>query len=390
MSSPVAVPLITLQPVVDSGNSWVAMLLEADFPLDGLALDALLEKAELAEICSAIPCVASVDPRRIDPALAARLPPDRLVLRFPLAFATEPTNHALLADLRSAGFRLMVDGFPAADAPLSPAVESLAVACPGHALPAGFGDWLRSLPGPHLATGTLDKVCPGHCKFTWLAGHLAGHASPVLKGDPTARGLLLKLLALVATDADTAEIEALIKRDPHLSYQLLKLVNSVAYAPGKHVGSFSQAISLLGRRQLQRWLQLLLYVRSAGSHTASPLLPRAAMRAGLMEGLARHLGMSREMQEQAFMVGMFSLLEALFDSPIAEIVAPLHLTDDVVQALVGGGGQLGRLYAIVLASEQAPAPALADALAAAGIDSAAWAALLIPAARWVVQIAREA
>jgi EAL and modified HD-GYP domain-containing signal transduction protein len=385
-----AFPLIALQPVSDAGNAWVAMLLDADRSLDTSALTALLENSGLAGICATLPCVVPVVPAACVPFYPGDLPPDRLVLRMPVEHAADSANHARLAALRMAGFRLMVAGFPPAGATLSPDVESIAVTCPGQAMPVGAADWLCRLPGPHLALGTTESVCPGFCRFHWVSGHLAGHASPVQKGDATARGLLLKLLSLVATDADTVEIEAAIKRDPHLSYHLLKLVNSVAFAPGKHIGSFAQAIALLGRRQLQRWLQLLLYARPVGSQAASPLLPRAALRAGIMEGLARHLGFARDAQDRAFMVGMFSLLDALFDMPIAAIVAPLNLTDDVVQALVEGGGQLGSLRAVVLAGENGATPALADALATAGIPRDAWAATLCTAAGWAAQVAREA
>lgn len=390
MSSHETFPLITLQPVSDANNVWVALLLEAEPPLDGAALAELLKDHGLAAILENTECVVTIDPDQIDAALAAEIPAARMTLCFPVARAVDPARHAALAGLRAAGFRLMAAGFPEAGAPLPPSVESLAVTCPGHAMPPGFCDWLRDLPGPHLALGTTENVCPGFCKFHWLAGHLAGHVSPVIKGDPTARGLLLKLLSLVATDAETHEIEAVIKRDTNLSYHLLKLVNSVAFGPAKHITSFGQAIALLGRRQLQRWLQLLLYARSVGSQAASPLLPRAALRASLMEGLAQRAGLSREMQDHAFMAGMFSLLDALFGSPIGDIIAPLNLTDDVVRALTSGEGELGGLRTIVLASEGSPAPALADALAAAGIDRAGWAAALVAAARWAVQVAREA
>jgi len=216
-------------------------------------------------------------------------------------------------------------------------------------------------------------------------------ALPGGKGsDPVGRSLLLKLLALTAADADSDAIEALIKRDPNLSYQLLKLVNSVAYAPGKRIDNFAQAIAMLGRRQLQRWLQLLLYARSAGSVTASPLLPRAAWRASLMEGLARHAGMGREREDRAFMVGMFSLLDALFGTPIDAVVAPLNLADELFDALTTGGGPLGPLRGLMLASEGAPGEELATRLAAAGIAHADWARILAAACRWAVQVAGEA
>lgn len=218
----------------------------------------------------------------------------------------------------------------------------------------------------------------------------ASAVTPKKNGDPTARGILLKLLSLVTSDADSSEIEAVIKRDPNLSYHLLKLVNSVAFAPGKKITNFGQAIALLGRRQLQRWLQLLLYARPQGSTAASPLLPRAALRASLMEALVKRQGLSHEVQDHAFMIGMFSLLEALFGMPLKEIIAPLNLAEDVIQALTTGDNPLGGLLAVVLASEAAPGQALADALAAQGIANDTWAAALAEAVRWAVRISREA
>jgi hypothetical protein len=217
---------------------------------------------------------------------------------------------------------------------------------------------------------------------------VASAATP--KSDATTRGILLKLLSLVTSDAETSEIEALIKRDTNLSYHLLKLVNSVAFARSGKITNFSQAIALLGRRQLQRWLQLLLYARPQGSAEASPLLPRAAMRASLMEALAKRKSLSPGQQDDAFMVGMFSMLETLFGLPLAEIVAPLNLAEDVLQALTEGSGSLGALLTVVRASEAAPGPALTDALAAADIPRETWTVALVDAVKWTVKVSKEA
>jgi EAL and modified HD-GYP domain-containing signal transduction protein len=214
--------------------------------------------------------------------------------------------------------------------------------------------------------------------------------APSQRKDATGRGLLLKLMTLVTSDADTDEIEAVIKRDPNLSYQLLKLVNSVAFAPGKKITSFGQAIAMLGRRQLQRWLQLLLYARQPGSQHASPLLPRAAQRAGLMEALAKRQGLAHEMQDHAFMVGMFSLLDQLFGMPVAEVIGPLNLPDPVVQGLTIGEGPLGALLAAVVASDGLPTPALGEIVASIGIAPEDWAAAQVAALRWAVQVSKEA
>jgi phosphatidate cytidylyltransferase len=203
-------------------------------------------------------------------------------------------------------------------------------------------------------------------------------------------GAALALLALCGLSVVGDLIESLVKRDPNLSYQLLKLVNSVAFAPNKKITSFGQAIALLGRRQLQRWLQLLLYARQPGSQQASSLLPRAAQRAGLMEALAKRQQRPREMQEHAFMVGMFSLLDQLFGMPVAELIEPLNLPDPVVQGLAQGEGPLGLLLAAVVASDGPPTPALAAVVSGAAISLEDWAAAQVEALRWAVQVSKEA
>jgi EAL and modified HD-GYP domain-containing signal transduction protein len=383
-------PLLTLQPAGDADNRWVALLLEGDVPLDGATLVHVLNGLELSEALSTLACVAAVNPVNVEPSHADNLPRDHVVLRIPMVAATDPAQQDHLAALHTAGFRLMATGVPVAGSTLSPAVQSLAMTCPDHLLPEDLAYLLHHLHGPHLALGAVGNTCPGFCKFQWMTGHLAGHLSPSKRDNSGSRAVLIKLLSLVTSDAESSELEAVIKRDPGLSYNLLKLVNSVAFAPASKIANFNQAIAILGRRQLQRWLQLLLYTRSQGSDKSSPLLPRAALRARLMEDLAKAAKLTRDEQDHAFMVGMFSLLDVLFGVPIAEIIRPLNLSDDIVQALTAGQGPLGGLLAVVNAAEGPPSTILAEALAAAGIGREEWAAILTEAAVWAVHISREA
>jgi EAL and modified HD-GYP domain-containing signal transduction protein len=130
----------------------------------------------------------------------------------------------------------------------------------------------------------------------------------------------------------------LLKQDPALAYHLLKLVNSAAFALSSPIHSFGQAINVLGRRQLQRWLQLLLYARQQDDGLANPLLPLAAVRASMMEELAKSLEGDRDQQDMAF-VAVFSLLDVLLAMPMTEIVAALSLDLDVVRALLDRAGR---------------------------------------------------
>jgi EAL and modified HD-GYP domain-containing signal transduction protein len=87
---------------------------------------------------------------------------------------------------------------------------------------------------------------------------------------------------------------------------------------------------------------------------------------------------------------MFSLLDVLFGMPIAAIVQPLNLADDLLAALTQRSGPLGSLLRAVEASEHATAEELAAILAAAGVSHEDWARCLIFACQWAIQVSREA
>lgn len=383
-------PLVTLQPVSDSRHAWVALLLETTPAGDGDALTRLFGEFGLDKALGPLSCIVML------PDLAAAvdaLPAERSVLCLPVAFCCDRANDAALLALRARGFRLMVTGLPLPGKQLCAGVEALALPCPGREALVGMREWLAKLPGPHLALGAAEVSCPARCHFQWLARHFSEAARPTVLGrgsDAPNRQLLLELLSQVANDADSHAIEGTIKRDPQLSYHLLKLVNSVSFSLTTKIASFSQAITLLGRRQLQRWLQLLLYARAQDADMANPLLPRAALRAGLTEALCARRGGSRDTQDRAFMVGMFSLLDVLFGMPLIDIVRPLNLADDVLAALTERSGTLGRLLHAVEAGEDAASGDLDAALTEAALSREDWARSLVQASAWAIQISSEA
>lgn len=180
---------------------------------------------------------------------------------------------------------------------------------------------------------------------------------------------LIRLLALAMEDADTSEIENAFKREPGLTLDLLRLTNSAASGLTTRITSLRHAISVLGRRQLQRWLQLLIYANAdsgkAGKSTpgASPLLQLAATRGRLMELLAERVQAgNREFADQSFMVGILSLMPTLLGMAMPEILAQLPFAQRVGLALTERTGQLGQLLVLVEATEHADAETLAEAL----------------------------
>ena len=386
-------PPVLLLPVVDAHHAWSALLLEVLGAFDGNVLTRLFGEFGLYGALDTFPCIVSLpDPASLVGELAGLLPADRVVLRVPAAVCADPAHRDALQQLRDTGFRLMADGLAAAGTHLGEAITSIALPYPEDALPANVSAAMARLPGPHLVLGvkTQEQHANGlNMGFNWFIGNYLLHSEKGKEAaNPHHQALLLQLLALVAADADSHQMEAIFKQDAHLSYQLLKLVNSVAFSLSSKITSFSQAITLLGRRQLQRWLQLLLYAHAQGAGT-NPLMPRAALRAELMESMCAGIGGDREGQDRAYMVGMFSLLDLLFGMTIEEIIAPLNLADDVALALTERSGVLGAHLRVVEAGEGDSGHQLATALADAGIDTTVWAGALVHAYHWAIPISRE-
>lgn len=171
------------------------------------------------------------------------------------------------------------------------------------------------------------------------------------RADPTQMALI-RLLGLLLRDADTQQIEQMFKQHPGLTYNLLRLVNSVASGVRHSVASISQAIMVLGRKQLLRWLQLLLFTMQAGAPYPSPLLLLAATRGRMMELLAGKQRRSVEYHgadfcDEAFMAGILSLVDSLIGRPLADIVGELGLSERLTAALLRREGETGVLLQLV-------------------------------------------
>lgn len=169
---------------------------------------------------------------------------------------------------------------------------------------------------------------------------------------PPYQAIMLKLLGLILTDAPDHEIEQVLKMDAGLSLKLLRLVNSVSMGLKIKISSFKQSIKIIGRRQMQRWLQLLLYTPQQDEGNNSPLLQLVARRGKLMELLAQyHKENDRDFHDHAFMTGILSLLDALLARPLIEVIDLVNPEDQIVEALLHKTGHLGGLLALAEMTE---------------------------------------
>jgi len=250
--------------------------------------------------------------------------------------------------------------------------------------------WKEMAPGTlfHVEDKLVREFIPDCAQ--WIEGEWYMAPPPRPSGSQAAsRALALQLVQLVAADADTHEIEAILRRDPTLSYQLLRLVNSLGMGVVRRVTSFSQALMILGRQQLRRWLNLMLFAARQGDVRSPMLLARVAVRARALEMLARARGLDKLTQEQAFMTGMFSLLGVLFGMPLPEVLAPLSLSDAVQGALIERKGELGALLRVVETAEQGNVDSLAAQLDTMQASVADFNAVMVDANRWMLGTVRE-
>lgn len=163
--------------------------------------------------------------------------------------------------------------------------------------------------------------------------------------------VLIQLLGLVQQDAELDEIEQAFKHHPMLGIKLLRLANSAGNGSRKPLASIANAIVVLGRKQLQRWLLLMLADDSAGSGGQPLLLHAAAARGKFMELMAQLGGLGVAMSESAFITGVVSAMDAVLGMPMEQLVASLGLPEDVRGALLARKGVLGELLDLAQALE---------------------------------------
>ncbi len=303
-------------------------------------------------------------------------------------------RHGRLGALRLRPLGLGADALTELGAPLADLVGKLPCLFDAGGAPETTAALLalgaREFAPDELASEQAAPAGPLPDSVHWLPGdwYLQAPSQPI-SSHAASRAQALKLMQLVAAEADTHEIEEVFRREPTLSYHLLRLVNSVAMGLNRKITSFSQAIILIGRQQLRRWLNFILFATRADDPRSAMLLARVATRARCMELLAKAAGWTRSEQDQAFMTGMFSLLGVLFGQPLAEVLTPLKLAPELQAALLQHEGRLGALYSAVEACERGDVGAAQQALAGLAVPITAFNRANIEAHDWMLAVLRD-
>jgi len=185
--------------------------------------------------------------------------------------------------------------------------------------------------------------------FHYFQGYFASRPR-VIQGQhiPSDHLTTMQLLArLHDPNVKVGEVETLIRRDPALCFKLLRFINSSFCGVRHNIDSIRHAATLVGLRKLRTWASLLGF----GSVKDKPreVIVTANVRARMCEQLATKA--KQRDPDRFFTVGLFSLIDAMADRPLQEVLELLPLSIQTKNALMDYSGPLGNTLKCVLAYE---------------------------------------
>jgi EAL and modified HD-GYP domain-containing signal transduction protein len=239
-----------------------------------------------------------------------------------------------------------------------------------------------------LGIETLDEHNLCH---TW---HFEGfHGAFAAKGAPRPEQTqadphkvqLLNLMRLVQSDAENDEIAAGLKQDPLLTFRILRYLNSPILGLTHRIESVNQAITILGRQRLTRWLAVLLFSVREPDFSDWLLVESALTRGRLMEVLGAEV-MPNAPHDALFLTGIFSCLDRLLRRPMAEALAQLPISNDVENALLNNSGPYASLLALAKASETFDLERISIAAESAHLEADKVNRALLAATAWASEV----
>jgi EAL and modified HD-GYP domain-containing signal transduction protein len=283
------------------------------------------------------------------------LPPGRVVIGLDGGHGADAALLDVLAELRETGFTVALEGFRTGTAWQALSEHASAVKLDIREL-AGSSllstlEWLRPRRLTLIARGVDTRKDYDVCRalgFDAFQGLF--FAQPAMiegRSSPTHR--LGTLAGLVAPGAKVGfeQLERMIAQDAGLAHKLVRLSNSAFVGVRQEVSSVRQALMLLGTVAVRRWAMLL--VLAGLNDRPHHLLALGLLRARLCELLAG-TGSGAE-PERAFTVGLFSVVDALLDTPMDELLLDLPFDARTAEALLNHDGPEGGLLEAVLAYE---------------------------------------
>lgn len=184
-------------------------------------------------------------------------------------------------------------------------------------------------------------------------------------------------------DLDYSGLEKVIKMEMSLSYKLLRYINSAFFGWKTEISSINHVLVLMGETDVKKWASLMV-LSSMADDKPDELVIQAVFRAKFSECLAPLFGLGARSQD-FFLMGMFSLIDAIIDTPLDEILDKLPIAEEIKLALLEQKGRMGEVHQLVLAYEQGNWKEIADLTARFKIEDEGIPDFYLGALEWANQ-----
>lgn len=289
------------------------------------------------------------------------LPPDKVVLEVLETVEVTPEVLERLKSFKQAGFRLALDDY---------------VHTPERADLLPLADYVKLDVLAHPAEGIINTVKAARkhgvkllaekvekreqfeqykqLGFEYFQGYYFARPENISTKvvNPT-QANVIQLMEKVRQEADVKQIEEGFKRDVALTFKLLRYLNSAAFGLTCEIQSIRHAVSILGYRQLNKWLTLLL--ATASPSPMAPVLTCTAVTRGRLCELLGAYHLPNGEQDNLFITGVFSMLDALLETPMEQVLERIAIPESVADALLSRSGIYGPILALTEACEQGEA-----------------------------------
>ena len=285
------------------------------------------------------------------------LPPENVVIEVLETVRVTPETLERLQELKKIGYRFALDDFqylPESE-PLLPLATYVKLDVLMHT-PAELAKLVRCIrkyPVKLVAEKVETPEQFRHCRaldFDYFQGYYFARPENIVTRviNPT-HATVLQLMERVRNDAGIEQLELLFKKDVALTFKLLRYINSAGFGLSCEVQSIRHAVSILGMQPLYRWLSLLLV--TAGTGPTSPTLARTAITRGRLCELLGQECLPRSDQDNLFIVGVFSLLPALLEITMEQLLDRVVIPETFADALLHHRGIYGPFLALAVSVE---------------------------------------
>jgi c-di-GMP-related signal transduction protein len=183
-------------------------------------------------------------------------------------------------------------------------------------------------------------------------------------------------------EMDVVRLEKLVKSEASVCYRLLRYLNSAAFGFKSEIHSIRHALTIMGERDLRRWVRLVAAV-GAGEDTTSDLVLSALVRGRFGELLASRV---EHGESDLFLLGLLSLIDAMLEMPMADVLERIPLDQETKAVLLGKPSVLRPVYQLMLAHESGEWDAAAQLCESLRLENEDVAACYWQAQEWAREV----